>query len=117
LIDTRGADFIHHSNYGSYRRSANALAPLQTTLDRLPTVARAGLLRMGLYRGAHWRASSVSAPGFAELTADETATELIARADSQLIHSRSDTDLSGPMAFSLSRRRPRRDRRSAARRG
>jgi len=30
--------------------------------------------------------------GFAELTADETATELIARADSQLIHTRSDTD-------------------------
>jgi SAM-dependent methyltransferase len=63
-----GVAFLHHSNYGSYRRSANALAPLQTTLDRLPTVARAGLLRMGLYRGAHWRASSVSAPGFAELS-------------------------------------------------
>ena len=31
-------------------------------------------------------------PGFAELTGDETAAELIARADSQMIHSRSDTD-------------------------
>jgi diguanylate cyclase (GGDEF)-like protein len=30
--------------------------------------------------------------GFAELAGDETATELIARADSQLIHSRPDTD-------------------------
>ena len=63
-----GVAFLHHSNYGSYARSAHAFAPMQTTLDRLPATVRAGLMRMGVYRGAHWRASSVSASGFAELS-------------------------------------------------
>jgi len=63
-----GVAFLHHSNYGSYQRSAHAFAPLQTTLDRLPTMARAGLMRTGVYRGAHWRAPSVSASRFAELS-------------------------------------------------
>ena len=67
-LKPEGVAFLHHSNYGSYRRSAHAFAPLQTTLDRLPAVARAGLMRTGVYRGAHWRASSVSASGFAELS-------------------------------------------------
>lgn len=62
-----GVAFLHHSNYGSYQRSSTALAPLQTTFDRLPVPARAALLRLGAYRGEHWRSSSVSAPGFVEL--------------------------------------------------
>ena len=66
-LTSDGVAFLHHSNYGSYRRSVGALAPLQATFDRLPTAARAGLLRLGAYRGAHWRAPSVSAPVFAEL--------------------------------------------------
>jgi SAM-dependent methyltransferase len=67
-LKPEGVAFLHHSNYGSYRRSATAFAPLQTSLDRLPTAARAGLMRMGIYRGAHWRASTVSASNFAELS-------------------------------------------------
>jgi ubiquinone/menaquinone biosynthesis C-methylase UbiE len=67
-LKPEGVAFLHHSNYGSYRRSAHAFAPLQTTLDRLPAVGRAGLMRTGVYRGAHWRASSVSASSFAELS-------------------------------------------------
>ena len=66
-LKPEGVAFLHHSNYGSYRRSAHAFAPLQTTLDRLPGVARAALMRTGVYRGAHWRAASVSASDFAEL--------------------------------------------------
>ena len=67
-LKPEGVAFLHHSNYGSYRRSVRAFAPMQTTLDRLPAVARAGLMRMGVHRGAHWRAQSVSASGFAELS-------------------------------------------------
>lgn len=67
VLTPDGAGFLHHSNYGTYRRSANALAPLQGAFDHLPTVARAGLLRTGAYRGAHWRASSVTAAGFVDL--------------------------------------------------
>jgi SAM-dependent methyltransferase len=67
-LKPNGVAFLHHSNYGSYVRSAHALAPLQTTFDRLPAVVRAGLMRMGVYRGAHWRASSVSASNFVELS-------------------------------------------------
>ena len=67
-LKPEGVAFLHHSNYGSYMRSTQACAPLQTTIDRLPAVVRAGLMRMGVYRGAHWRASSVSASGFAELS-------------------------------------------------
>jgi len=49
--------------------------------------------RFGAIAGALAATSEAGAlrTGFAELTADETAAELIARADSQLIHSRSDT--------------------------
>jgi SAM-dependent methyltransferase len=69
-LKPEGVAFLHHSNYGSYRRSAHTFAPLQTTLDHLPAIARASLMRMGVYRGAHWRASSVSASGFAELSGE-----------------------------------------------
>jgi SAM-dependent methyltransferase len=62
-----GVAFLHHSNYGSYQRSATTLAPLQPVFDKLPVAARAGLLRLGVYRGSHWRAPSVSAAGFADL--------------------------------------------------
>lgn len=63
-----GVGFIHHSNYGRYQRSAKTLAPIQPALDRLPTLARAALLRTGTYRGAHWRAPSVTAERFVELS-------------------------------------------------
>ncbi len=67
VLKPDGVGFIHHSNYGTYQRSAHALAPLQSAFDRLPSPARAGLLRSGAYRGAHWRAPSVTAGGFVEL--------------------------------------------------
>lgn len=65
-----GVAFLHHSNYGSYQRSAHALAPLQGAFDHLPGKARAGLERVGAYRGFHWRAPTVSAACFAELCED-----------------------------------------------
>ncbi len=67
VLTAEGVGFLHHSNYGTYQRSVHALAPFQETLDRLPALARAGLQRTGAYRGAHWRAPSVSAPRFVEL--------------------------------------------------
>jgi ubiquinone/menaquinone biosynthesis C-methylase UbiE len=66
VLTVEGVAFLHHSNYGTYQRSAHALAPLQSSLDRLPVAARAALLRTGAYRGAHWRASSVTAARVAE---------------------------------------------------
>jgi SAM-dependent methyltransferase len=68
VLKPDGVAFIHHSNFGTYQRSTRALAPLQPTLDRLPTVARAGLLRGGVYKGAHWRATSMTAARFAEMS-------------------------------------------------
>jgi len=65
-----GIAFLHHSNYGAYQRSARLLAPLQSSLDRLPVPARAALLRTGAYRGAHWRAPSVTAASFAAMAND-----------------------------------------------
>jgi SAM-dependent methyltransferase len=67
VLKPDGAGFLHHSNYGTYKRSARALAPLQDTFDRLPARARAQLLRVGAYRGTHWRAPSVTADHFAYL--------------------------------------------------
>ncbi len=68
VLKPDGVAFIHHSNFGTYQRSTRALAPLQPTLDRLPTAARAGLLRGGVYKGAHWRATSMTAARFAEMS-------------------------------------------------
>ena len=65
-----GVAFLHHSNYGTYQRSAHLLAPVQPAFDRLPVPARAALLRTGTYRGAHWRAPSVSAELVARMAAD-----------------------------------------------
>jgi ubiquinone/menaquinone biosynthesis C-methylase UbiE len=67
VLTPDGVGFLHHSNFGTYRRSTHALAPLQGAFDRLPAPARAGLMRSGAYRGAHWRAGSVTAAGFVEL--------------------------------------------------
>ena len=61
-LKPEGVAFLHHSNYGSYRRSTHAFAPLQATLDRLPGVAHAALMRTGVYRGGRWRAASVWPP-------------------------------------------------------
>jgi SAM-dependent methyltransferase len=69
-----GVAFLHHSNYGTYRRSAGLLAPVQPVFDRLPTPARAGLLRTGTYRGNHWRAPSVTAASFAQACQDHGLT-------------------------------------------
>ncbi len=60
--------FLHHSNYGAYQRSAHAVAPLQGAFERLPSSAQVGLLRLGAYRGTHWRASSVTADGVVALS-------------------------------------------------
>ena len=68
VLKPDGVGYLHHSNYGAYRRSADALAPLQDTFDRLPGRMRAQLLRAGVYRGTHWRASSVTAANFADLS-------------------------------------------------
>jgi ubiquinone/menaquinone biosynthesis C-methylase UbiE len=68
VLKPEGVAFLHHSNYGTYQRSASALAPLQDTLDRLPVAARAALLRTGTYRGAHWRAPSVTAARMQEMS-------------------------------------------------
>ena len=68
VLTPEGVGFLHHSNYGTYRRSTHALAPLQGVFDRLPAPARAGLLRSGAYRGAHWRAATVTAAGVVELS-------------------------------------------------
>ena len=66
-LKPNGVAFLHHSNYGSYRRSAQALAPLQGKLDHLPNVAQKVLLRSGIYRADHWRAASVTAEQFTDL--------------------------------------------------
>jgi len=66
-LKPQGVAFLHHSNYGTYQRSAHLFAPFQPVFDRMPAAARAGLLRTGTYRGAHWRAPSVTAAGFAQL--------------------------------------------------
>lgn len=66
VLTPEGVAFLHHSNYGTYRRSTHTLAPLQSSFDRLPVPARAALLRTGAYRGAHWRAPSVTAARVAE---------------------------------------------------
>jgi SAM-dependent methyltransferase len=62
-----GVAFLHHSNYGTYSRSAELLAPFQSTLHRLPSPAQVGLLRAGVFRGGHWRAPSVTAAAVTEL--------------------------------------------------
>ena len=67
VLRPEGVAFLHHSNYGTYQRSAHTFAPLQDTFDQLPAAARLGLMRAGVYRGAHWRAPSVTAEKFAEL--------------------------------------------------
>jgi SAM-dependent methyltransferase len=67
VLKPDGVAFLHHSNYGAYERSTRVFAPLQDSFDRLPSLARAGLLRSGTYRGMHWRAPSVTAARFAEL--------------------------------------------------
>ena len=67
VLKPDGVAFLHHSNYGTYQRSARALAPLQDSFDRLPALARAGLLRSGTYRHRHWRDQSVTAARFADL--------------------------------------------------
>jgi ubiquinone/menaquinone biosynthesis C-methylase UbiE len=66
-LRTDGVAFLHHSNYGAYRRPTELLAPIQSTLDRLPRLARHGLFRVGVYRSSHWRAPSVTASTFVEL--------------------------------------------------
>ncbi len=66
-LSADGVGVIHHSNYGSYQNVAHLFAPLQSTFDRLPVPARAALLRTGIYRGAHWRAPSVTAERFVEM--------------------------------------------------
>jgi ubiquinone/menaquinone biosynthesis C-methylase UbiE len=70
VLKPEGVAFLHHSNFGTYERSTRALAPLQDSFDRLPSLARAGLLRSGTYRGMHWRAPSVTALRFSELCED-----------------------------------------------
>ncbi len=74
VLTAEGVAFLHHSNYGTYRRSAQVFAPLQPAFDRLPAVARAGLLRTGTYRGAHWRAPTVTAASFADACRDTGLT-------------------------------------------
>jgi SAM-dependent methyltransferase len=66
VLKPEGVAFLHHSNYGTYQRSAHRLEPLQGVFDRLPSVVRAGLIRTGTYRGSHMRAKSVTAAGFTE---------------------------------------------------
>jgi len=67
VLTEDGVAFLHHSNYGAYQRSARALASLQSGMDLLPVATRVALLRIGVYRGRHWRAASVTAERFAEL--------------------------------------------------
>jgi SAM-dependent methyltransferase len=70
VLGPDGVAFLHHSNFGVYQRSTQALAPLQETFDRFPAIARLALMRSGTYRGAHWRAPSVTAAKFAEMSQD-----------------------------------------------
>ena len=67
VLKPDGVAFLHHSNYGSYQRSARALAPLQPAFRPLPSKVRRALGRTGISRGNDWRAPSVSAARFAEL--------------------------------------------------
>jgi SAM-dependent methyltransferase len=67
VLTPEGVAFLHHSNYGTYQRSAHALAPLQGFFDQLPTPVRVGLSRTGTYRANHWRAPSVTAGRFEQL--------------------------------------------------
>jgi SAM-dependent methyltransferase len=65
-----GVAFLHHSNYGSYQRSARALALFQGVFGHMPAKARRALFCAGAYRSVQWRAPSVSAARFAELCED-----------------------------------------------
>lgn len=67
VLKPNGVAFLHHSNYGAYRRSARVLAPAQGVLRHLPPSTRVGLALTGVCRGNDWRAPSVSAAGFAKL--------------------------------------------------
>jgi SAM-dependent methyltransferase len=70
ILKPDGLAFLHHSNYGAYRRSARLFGPLQGAFDRTPTLIRAGLIRTGTYRGRHMRATTVTAEGFAHRCED-----------------------------------------------
>ena len=39
VLRPEGVAFLHHSNYGTYQRSAHTFAPLQDTFDQLPAAA------------------------------------------------------------------------------
>jgi SAM-dependent methyltransferase len=56
-----------HSNFGAYKRSTELFAPVQSTFERLPSPAKKGLARLGLYRGFHWRDPRVTASLFVDL--------------------------------------------------
>jgi hypothetical protein len=70
VLKADGVAFLHHSNYGAYRRSAQVFAPAQGGLRHLPSTLRTGLKLAGIRRESGLRAESVSAAGFAQLCSD-----------------------------------------------
>ncbi len=67
VLKPDGAAFLHHSNYGAYRRSARVLAPVQGGLRHLPSTLRTGLKLTGIRRESGLRAQSVSAASIVQL--------------------------------------------------
>ena len=70
VLTPEGVAFLHHSNFGAYRRVLQLLAPMQGSIDRLPPLHRKALSRCGVYRGEHWRAQSVTAGTMVDLCAE-----------------------------------------------
>lgn len=66
-LTAEGVAFIHHSNYGAYRRSTQLFAPIQPIFDLLPGHVSKHFYRIGMYRGYHWRSPNVTASMFADL--------------------------------------------------
>lgn len=67
ILKPDGVAFLHHSNYGAYRRSTRVLAPMQGVLRHLPSTLRTGFKLTGIRRESGLRAQSVSAASFAQL--------------------------------------------------
>lgn len=65
VLTTDGVGFIHHSNFGAYRRSSWLTASLP--LDRLPNAVQQRIKDARLQPNVHWRAPTVSAANFVDM--------------------------------------------------
>lgn len=67
VLKPDGVAFLHHSNYGTYKRLTHTSALRKVAFDHLPALARTGLGRTVASPNCHGRAPSMSAARFAKL--------------------------------------------------